>query len=99
MKHPEKKKSFENRNDVKKSTSGRVHGKHHHHRGGGGRSQGGARFREDVDKGEDVTAANEEADAATMTLQLQRMRDPVLEPTPEIQRSLTTTLIITLTIA
>ena len=54
---------------------------------------------EDVGKGEDVTAANEEVDAATMTLQLQRTRGPVPEPTPEIQRSLTTTLIIILTIA
>ena len=54
---------------------------------------------EAVDRGEDVTAANVEEDAATMTLQLQRTRDPVPEPTLEIQRSLTTTLIITLTIA
>ena len=49
---------------------------------------------EDVDKGEDVTAANEEEDAATTTLQLQRTKDPVPEPTLATQR----TLIITQTI-
>ena len=54
---------------------------------------------EDVARGEDVTAAKEEVAEATMILQLQRTRDPVPEPTLEIQRSLTTTLIITLTIA
>ena len=45
VKHPEKKKSFNKKNDPKKSTSGGAHGKHQFHRGGGGRSRGGGRFR------------------------------------------------------